>query len=78
VRRGKVWLLTRLERIHFPPDTLLPGVATDFHPHLVQAEKSVIGLLWLAAILALLYLWLVYSLGTFPRAPPGPTNSKNF
>jgi small-conductance mechanosensitive channel len=70
LRRVKVWMLRRLERIAFPPDTLLPGLATDFHPHIVQAGKSIIGLLWLAAILVLLYLWLVYSLGQFPESAP--------
>jgi small-conductance mechanosensitive channel len=78
LRRVKVWLLTRLERIDFPPDTLLPGVATDFHPHLVQAEKSIIGLLWLAAILVLLYLWLVYSLGQFPQSAPWADQLQEF
>ena len=65
--RVKAWLLRRLERIAFPSDTLLPGLATDFHPHIVQAEKSIIGLLWTATIIALLYLWLVYSLGQFSQ-----------
>jgi small-conductance mechanosensitive channel len=68
--RVKAWLLRRLESITFPPDRLLPGLAADFHPHIVQAEKSIINLMWTATLLALLYLWLLYSLGQFPESAP--------
>lgn len=78
LRRVKVSLLTRLERINFPPDTLLPGLATDFHPHIVQAGKSIISLLWLAAILVLFYLWLIYSLGQFPQSAPWANQLEDF
>lgn len=70
LRLVKAWLLRRLDRINFPPDTLLPGLATDFHPHIVQAGKSIISILWAATLLALLYLWIVYSLGQFPQTAP--------
>jgi len=70
LRRAKAWLLRRLGRVNFPPDNLLPGLATDFHPHIVQAGKSIISILWTAALLALLYFWLVYSLGRFPQTAP--------
>jgi small-conductance mechanosensitive channel len=70
LRRVKAWLLRRLGRINFPPDHLLPGLATDFHPHIMQAGKSIIRLVWTATLLALLYLWLVYSLGQFPQSAP--------
>ena len=78
LRRIKAWLLTRLERINFPPDTLLPGVAPDFHPHIVQAGKTILNLLWLAAILVLLYLWLVYSLGQFSQSAPWADQLEEF
>lgn len=68
--RVKASLLKRLDRIKFPPDTLLPGLATDFHPHIMQAGKSIIGIMWAAILLVLLHLWLVYSLGQFPRSAP--------
>lgn len=68
--RVKASLLKRLDRIKFPPDTLLPGLATDFHPHIMQAGKSIISIMWAAILLVLLHLWLVYSLGQFPRSAP--------
>lgn len=66
LRRCKLWLLGRLDRAQFPPERWLPGLAADFHPVIVQAGKTVIGLLWLAILLTLLYLWLVFCLGQFP------------
>jgi small-conductance mechanosensitive channel len=68
LRRVKVWLLSRLERTAFPPERLLPGLAADCHPLIVQAGKTIIGLLWLAALLVLVYLWLAYCLGQFPES----------
>jgi small-conductance mechanosensitive channel len=67
LRRVKLWLLRRLELITFPPERLAPGLSTDFHPVIVQAGKAIINLLWAAALLVLVYLWLVYSLGQFPE-----------
>ena len=70
VRRFKLWTLRRLEQIAFPPERLVPGLAADFHPHVVQAGKTIISLLWAASIFVLVYLWLVYSLGQFPESAP--------
>jgi small-conductance mechanosensitive channel len=76
--RGKVWLLRRLEQITFPSERLAPGLATDFHPHIVQAGKTIISLLWAATILVLGYLWLVYSLGQFPQSAPWAEQLEEF
>jgi small-conductance mechanosensitive channel len=70
VRRFKLWMLRWLEQITFPPEGLAPGLAADFHPHIVQAGKTIISLLWAASICVLVYLWLVYSLGRFPASAP--------
>lgn len=66
--RIKLWLLGRLEHTAFPPEKLLPGLAADLHPLIVQVGKTLIGLLWLAALLVLVYPWLVYCLGQFPES----------
>jgi small-conductance mechanosensitive channel len=68
LRRIKAWLLGRLEKISFPPDTFVPGLAADLHPPIVQAGKTLIGLAWAATILVLVYIWLVYCLGQFPES----------
>jgi len=66
--RVKAWLLSRLEQFTFPPEKLVPGLAADFHPLIVQAGKTIIGLLWAAILLVLVYLWLIYSLGQYPES----------
>lgn len=68
LRRIKAWLLRRLEQITFPPERLVPGLAADFHPLIVQAGKTLISLAWAAMILVLVYIWLVYCLGRFPES----------
>lgn len=78
LRRVKGWLLSRLQRTMFPSDDWLPGLATDFHPHIVQAGKSIIGLLWAVILLTLLYLWLVYCLGQFPESAPWAEQLEGF
>jgi len=78
VRRVKVWMLGRLERIDFPSEKLAPGLATDFHPHIVQAGKSIVNLLWVVTILVLLHLWLVYSLWQFPESAPWAVQLEEF
>jgi small-conductance mechanosensitive channel len=70
LRRVRRWALTRLEQINFPPESLAPGLATDFHPLIVQAGRIIIGLAWAASLIVLVYLWLVYSLGQFPEGAP--------
>jgi len=68
LNRVKTWILISLHRINFPPETLMPGLSADFQPHFVQAGKSIISLLWAVTVLALVYVWLVYSLGQFPQS----------
>jgi small-conductance mechanosensitive channel len=65
--RARRWLHARLERTAFPPERLFPAAAADFHPFIVQAGKALVTVLWLAAVLMLLYPWLVYCLGRFPQ-----------
>lgn len=70
-----VWILARvrsglharLERTVFPPERRFPAVAAEFHPFIVRAGKALVTLLWLAAVLMLLYPWLVYCLARFPE-----------
>lgn len=76
--RVRRWLLARLEKTAFPPERLLPGVAADFHPLVVQAGKLVIGLAWLAALVLLVYPWLVYCLGQFPQSAGWAERLKDF
>ena len=76
--RIRRWLLVRLEKTAFPPEWLIPGVAADFHPLVVQAGKVVIGLAWLAAIVSLVYPWLVYCLGQFPESAGWAERLKEF
>jgi small-conductance mechanosensitive channel len=78
LRRVKHWLLERLEQITFPPEGLVPGLATDFHPHVVQAGKSIISLLSAVTVLFLIYVWLVYSLGQFPESAPRAEQLEEF
>jgi small-conductance mechanosensitive channel len=78
LRRVRLWLFGRLEQTAFPPEKLLPGMAAEFHPLIVQAGKTLIGLLWMAALLVLLYLWLVYCLGQFPESTPWADQLKTF
>ncbi|MGE5220602.1 MAG: mechanosensitive ion channel family protein [Chloroflexota bacterium] len=78
LQRGRLWLLGRLERTAFPPERLLPGLAADFHPLIVQAGKAVLGLLRLAALLVVIYLWLVYSLGQFSESALWADQLQNF
>lgn len=78
LRRVKLWIFRRLEHISFPPEQLVPGLATDFRPHLVQAGKFIISLLWAATILGLVYLCLVYSLGQFPESAPWAEQLQEF
>jgi small-conductance mechanosensitive channel len=78
LRRVKLSLLGRLEQTAFPPERLAPGLAADFHPVMVQAGKTIIGLLWLATLLVLIYLWLVYSLGQFPESAPWAGQLQDF
>jgi hypothetical protein len=66
-----------LEQFTFPPESLAPGLGTDFHPLIVQAGKVIIGVMWAATLSVVVYLWLVYSLGQFPKAPIGPSNSES-
>jgi small-conductance mechanosensitive channel len=70
LRHVRLWTLARLERITFPPESMAPGLATDFHPLVVQAGKIIIRLIWAAGLFVLVYLWLVYSLGQFPQSAP--------
>jgi small-conductance mechanosensitive channel len=78
LRQVKLWTLRRLEQSDFPPERLAPGLAADFHPHIVQAGKTIINLLWAATILVLVYLWLVYSLGQFPESAPWAEQLQEF
>lgn len=78
LRRVKVWMFRRLERTTFPPERLMPGLATDFHFHIVQAGKTMATLLWAALFLVLVYLWLVYSLGQFPESAPWSEQLETF
>ena len=78
LQRVKFWTLRRLEHISFPPERLAPGLATDFHPHIVQAGKAIISLTWAATLLVLIYLWLVYSLGQFPESAPWAEQLEEF
>ena len=66
LRRVKAWLLRRLEQISFPPERLVPGLAADFHPLIVQAGKTLVNVAWAATILVAVYIWLVYCLSQFP------------
>jgi small-conductance mechanosensitive channel len=68
LRRLRLWLSDRVERTVFPPEKLLPGLAADLHPLIVQVATTFIGLLWLAAVLALAYPWLIYCLRQFPAS----------
>jgi small-conductance mechanosensitive channel len=78
LRRVRLWTLRRLEHITFPPERLVPGLSTDFHPHIVQAGKTIITLLWAAALFVLVYLWLVYCLGQFPESAPWAEQLEEF
>lgn len=78
LRRVKFWLLGRLEQTAFPPERVLPGLAADFHPLIVQAGKTIIGLAWLAVLLVLVHLWLVYSLGQFSESAPWADQLQDF
>ncbi|HEU4343008.1 MAG TPA: mechanosensitive ion channel domain-containing protein, partial [Candidatus Binatia bacterium] len=78
LRRIRLWALARLEKISFPPEKWLPGLAADFRPHIVQAAKAITGLLWAAAVLVLCYLWLVHALGQFPQSAPWAEQLKEF
>jgi small-conductance mechanosensitive channel len=66
--RLRLWFLRRLERAAFPPERLLPGLAADLHPLIVQVGKTAINLLWLAVLLVLVYPWFVYCLRQFPES----------
>jgi len=68
LQRLRRWLTDRVERTVFPPEKMLPGLAADLHPLIVQVAKTFIGLLWLAAVLALAYPWLIYCLRQFPAS----------
>jgi small-conductance mechanosensitive channel len=78
LRRVKVWMFRRLERTTFPPERLLPGLAQDFHFHIVQVGKTITTLLRAALFLLLVYLWLVYSLGQFPESAPWSEQLETF
>jgi small-conductance mechanosensitive channel len=78
LRRIKFWMLRRLDQFTFPPERLVPGLATDFHPHIVQAGKTVISLMWAATFLVLIYVWFVYSLGQFPQSVPWAEQLEEF
>ncbi len=78
LRQVRRWALRRLERISFPPEKWLPGLATDFHPPIVQAGKAITGLVWAAMVLVLTYLWLVFSLRQFPDSAPWADQLQTF
>lgn len=78
LRRVKAWLLRRLEQISFPPERLVPGLAADFHPLIVQAGKTLVNLAWAATILVLVYIWLTYCLSQFPESAAWAEQLKEF
>jgi small-conductance mechanosensitive channel len=71
-------MLRRLKLITFPPERLVPALAADFHPLIVQAGKTITTLIWAAALLVLVYLWMVYVLGQFPESAPWADQLKEF
>ena len=78
LRRVKAWLLGRLEQVSFPPERLVPGLAADFHPLIVQAGKTLVNLAWAATILVLVYIWLAYCLSQFPESAVWAEQLKEF
>jgi small-conductance mechanosensitive channel len=78
LRRVKAWLLRRLEQISFPPERLVPGLAADFHPLIVQAGKTLVNLAWAATVLLLVYIWLTYCLSQFPESAAWAEQLKEF
>jgi small-conductance mechanosensitive channel len=67
-----------LEQISFPPERLVPGLAADFHPLIVQAGKTLVNLAWAATILVLVYIWLTYCLSQFPESAAWAEQLKEF
>jgi len=61
------WLMARIEHTVFAPEKMLPGLAADLHPLIVQVGRTFVYLVWLAAVLALAYPWLRYCLRQFPQ-----------
>jgi small-conductance mechanosensitive channel len=65
VRRIRLWTLGRLERLGSLPGGIPVSLVTDLRSHLLHAAGMLARLLSTVISLALVYLWLVYSLNQF-------------
>jgi small-conductance mechanosensitive channel len=66
VRVARVWILKRLERVSSFPGRFSAGVGSDLKSYIFHAVQTLTRLAAGAAIILLVYLWLVYLLSLLP------------
>jgi small-conductance mechanosensitive channel len=61
----RLWILKRIERSAVP-GRLTGAISIDLRLHILQGLQALTRLLTVAAVILLVYLWVVFSLGLFP------------